>query len=103
MRGEKVSLDKRISLAVGGSDSVRAKMTGDWREGWDSAISFAFWSAALLQADMRLPFGCPLQWRMAALFGKSAASRSLWIRSELIMGDPFWVRKPLSLHIRMFE
>ena len=40
MRGEKVSLDKRISLAVGGSDSVRAKMTGDWREGWDRAVSF---------------------------------------------------------------
>ena len=34
---------------------------------------------------------------MAALFDKSAASRSLWIRSELIMGDPFWVRKPLSI------
>ena len=32
-------------------------------------------------------------------FGKSAASRSLWIRSELIMGDPFGVRKPLSLSI----
>ena len=32
----------------GGSDGVRAKMTGDWREGWDRAISFAFWSAALL-------------------------------------------------------
>ena len=38
-----------------------------------------------------------LQWRMVALFGKSSASRSLWIRSELIMGDPFWVRKPLSI------
>ena len=23
----------------GGSGGVRAKMTGDWREGWDSAIS----------------------------------------------------------------
>ena len=34
---------------------------------------------------------------MAALFGKSIASRSLWIRSELIIGDPFWVRKSLSL------
>ena len=88
---------------VGGSGGVRAKMTGDWREGWDSVISFAFWSVALLQADRRLPFRCPLQWRMAALFGNSAASRSLWIKSELIMGDPIWVRKPLSLHIRMFE
>ena len=37
------------------------------------------------------------------LFGKSAASRSLWINSELKMGDPFWVGKPLSLHVRMFE
>ena len=27
----------------------------------------------------------------------------LWMRSELIMGDPFWVWKPLSLRIRMFE
>ena len=27
----------------------------------------------------------------------SVASRSLWVKSELIMGDPFWVRKPLSL------
>ena len=88
---------------VGGSGGVRAKMTGDWREGWHRAVSFAFWSAASLQADRRLPFWWPLQWRMAALFGKSAASRSLWIRSELIMGDPFGVRKPLSLHIRMFE
>ena len=43
------------------------------------------------------------QWRMAALFGKSAASRSLWIRSELKMGDPFRVGKPLSLHSRMCE
>ena len=39
-RDEKVSVDKRISLVVGGSGGVRAKMTGDWREGWDSAISF---------------------------------------------------------------
>ena len=33
---------------VGGLDGVRAKMTGDWRKGRDRAISFAFWSAALL-------------------------------------------------------
>ena len=33
---------------VGGSDGVRAKMTGDWRERWERAISFAFRSAALL-------------------------------------------------------
>ena len=32
---------------------------------------------------------------------KSVASRSLWMRSELIMGDSFWVRNPLSLSIRM--
>ena len=25
---------------VGGLDEVRAKMTGDWREGWERAISF---------------------------------------------------------------
>ena len=36
-------------------------------------------------------------------FGERAASRSLWIRSELIIGDPVGVRKPLSLHIRVFE
>ena len=40
MRDEKVSVDKRISLVVGGSGGVRAKMTGDWREGWERAISF---------------------------------------------------------------
>ena len=48
MRDEKVNVDKRISLVVRGSGGVKAKMTGDWREGWDRAISFAFWSAALL-------------------------------------------------------
>ena len=48
MRDEKVSIDKRISLVVGGSGGVRAKMTGNWREGRDRAISVAFWSVALL-------------------------------------------------------
>ena len=48
MRDERVSVDKSIFLVVGGSDGIRAKMTGDWREGWDRAISFAFWSATLL-------------------------------------------------------
>ena len=38
---------QRLSL-VGGSGGVRAKMTGDWREGWDRATAFAFWSVALL-------------------------------------------------------
>ena len=47
MKDGRVSLDRRISL-VGGSGGVRAKMTGDWREGWDRATAFAFWSAALL-------------------------------------------------------
>ena len=48
MRDERVSVDKRGFFWWGGSDGVRAKMTGDWREGWGRAISFAFWSAALL-------------------------------------------------------
>ena len=54
MRDERVSVEKRIFLVVGWSDRVRAKMTG--REGWDRVISFAFWSVALLEADMRLLF-----------------------------------------------
>ena len=89
-------------MVEGGSGGVRARMTGDWREGWDRAVSFPSGLQRCCSGyDTSLLM--PLQWRMAALFAKSAASRSLWIRSELIMGGPFWVRKPLSLHIRMFE
>ena len=32
MRDERVNVDKRTFLVVGGSDGVRSKMTGCWRE-----------------------------------------------------------------------
>ena len=47
-RDEKVSVDKRGFLWWREGRVESELMTGDWREGWDRAISFAFWSAALL-------------------------------------------------------
>ena len=49
MRDEKVSVDKTLPSVEGGSGGVRAKMTG-------TGGKDAFWSAALLEDDMSLPF-----------------------------------------------
>ena len=46
---------------VGVSDGVRAKMTGDWRDGWVRAISFAFWSVAF-PFDVPYGGGCGFVW-----------------------------------------
>ena len=47
-RDEKVSVDERGFLWWWEGRVESELMTGDWREGWDRAVSFAFWSVTLL-------------------------------------------------------
>ena len=90
-------------MVVGGSGGVRAKMTGTGgKDGTGlSPLPSGLQHCCRLIGDF--PFDVPYSGGWQLVFGKSAASQSMWIRSELIMGDPFWVRKPLYLRIRMFE
>ena len=48
MRDGRVGVDKRVFLWRWEGRVESELMTGDWREGWGRAVSFAFWSAALL-------------------------------------------------------